>query len=222
MRRTKLSFAPPPLTAPLRISPRRYEEAQGASAGGIFLGSFFEDVRTAEGAAAPALSAIVVPAGETVRVIGSAGPGKKDLCVDVTGPATAEDFIRRLLPDPLPAAGSATSAASYAARHKGAGDRTTQHHRLSKLEPLGLDPSDGATLIKGTASLWRHFIAPEAAIRSSAAAAATAAAVVVASSPGESRLDTLRERARAATAPKSAADALGPQGNSRRLGSGKR
>ena len=128
----------------------------------------------------------------------------------------------RLLPDPLPAAGSATSAASYAARHKGAGDRTTQHHRLSKLEPLGLDPSDGATLIKGTASLWRHFIAPEAAIRSSAAAAATAAAAVVASSPGESRLDTLRERARAATAPKSAADALGPQGNSRRLGSGTR
>jgi len=91
------------------------DEALGPEAGGIWLGARLEDCRPAAGgadAAAALLRAAAVPASETARVIGSAGPGKKPICVDVAGPATVEDFIRRLLND---ASDGSSSAAAFAA-----------------------------------------------------------------------------------------------------------
>ena len=156
-----------------------------------------------------------MPASETARVIGAAGPGKKPICVDVVGPAPVEDFIRRLLND---ASDGSSSAAALAARRDRKGDHRSQHHRLTRLEPAGRDPADGATLVKATVSTYRHFLHPEPA---APAAAAAPAFLRVERINMDAEAKKEREREKAASAPK-AAETIGPQGKSRRMGSGKR
>jgi len=115
------------------LLPRRFladkvgDEARGPEAGGIWLGARFEDCKPAGGpasAAAVDLRATVVPAFETVRVIGSAGPGKKPVCVDISGPASAEDVIRKILPDPAGGSGGPGGPSG--------GERRAQHARARR------------------------------------------------------------------------------------------
>ena len=190
------------------------DESLGPAAGGIWIGALFEDCVPALGKAAANLGVEVVPAGETVRIVGSAGPGRKAICVDIAGPASVEEVIRHLLPDALPGE-SAAGKAAFAARHGRSSERVSQHHRLMRLEPLGRDPADGATLVKATVSTFRHYIVQAAAERGAAPPVAAERVDVCVERSHE------RERERAASAPR-AADTLGPQGKSRRLGSGKR
>jgi hypothetical protein len=95
---------PPPLP-PSRSLPSRAraradkveDEALGPEAGGIWLGARLEDGRPAAGGAdaAASLRAAAVPASETARVIGAAGPGKKPICVvDVVDSELAAAVLR--------------------------------------------------------------------------------------------------------------------------------
>ena len=94
---------PPSRSLPSRARARAdkvEDEALGPEAGGIWLGARLEDCRPAAGgadaaAAAALLRAAAVPASETARVIGAAGPGKKPICVvDVVDSELAAAVLR--------------------------------------------------------------------------------------------------------------------------------